>query len=103
MTMPIPFPPHARRISADTDAELPAFPRLGTKSKRLPKLFQITYDASRFHLKQTHTLWGTQYPNGTIALENGVVFGDGLTELEEHFKRAGSFEVRWSKIVEVEE
>jgi len=105
MNTPTPFR-HKRamigQIASDTDAALPAMPR-GAKSRQLPRLFQITYTATRFHLKQTHTLWGTQYPNGCIALENGVVFGDGMIEMEEHFKRAGTFEVQWIPMREVQE
>ena len=104
METPIPFPQDRQvigHLSTDTSGKLPAFPR--SKHRQLPRLFEIVYDARHFHLKERHTLWGTQYPNGCITLENGVVFPDGITELQEHFKRAGKFEMRWVSIMEVAE
>jgi len=98
----IPFPEQPARFVPHTPhAPMAALP--GGKKRQLPKLFEITYTVAIRRLRETHRFWGVQFPNGIITLENGVIFADGLVELQDHFHRVGDFAIRWVKIMEIAE
>lgn len=85
MNPPIPFPEHkVTRLSLIRRGET-------------PRIFTIRYTTAKIlkeRSNEQHELWGCRFPGGSIALENLVTF-ESMSELEQHFERAGAYTIEW--------
>lgn len=73
------------------------------KSRRIPRLFTIDYDCtklksrspvSRAEFAKRMNCEGTEYTNGRITLDTGVMFRN-MAELKEHFEQMGAYALMW--------
>lgn len=98
--------PHRPQLHVVPNTPLP----LPSKPRKLPRVFLLTYDASKLPIRRTshfdkhkqHEAWGTLYPNGCITLDTGAVF-QGLYEVMHHFEQAGNYKIVWLEAGELQE